>query len=240
LTAFASLTALRKELTADIKKVNAMSDAVATKQRAVFEAQSNFPAGSPEITQAQNAYESAATAPQFIALLAKVEAARETIGDDIPTVPAQSPAVDPFSDIERAITEASANLSNQAINSELSDVSPTVPDFNYDNITNTNVLHRNYTDNTYSTVVADPVIPVIIVPVDEGEKVIENTVESITSGISDGQVGGAAQSGEEPEDLRMAEPTSAWAYTGDYSGQLTGGGSGVWKWEGEQWKLEQK
>lgn len=237
LTAFASLTALRKELTADIKKTNAMSDDVATKQRAVFEAQSNFPAGSPEITQAQNAYESAATAPQFIALLAKVEAARETIGDDIPTVPAQSPAVDPFSDIERAITKASAKPSNQAINSELNDVAPTVPDFNYDNINTINIPLGDYTDNTYSTVVADPVIPVIIVPVDEGEKVIENTVESITSGISDGQVGGAAQSGEEPEELRMAEPTSAWAYTGDYSGQLTGGGSGVWKWEGEQWKL---
>ena len=41
-----ALQQLRKDLSGDIKKLNAMQKDVAEKQRAVFAAQSNFPAGS--------------------------------------------------------------------------------------------------------------------------------------------------------------------------------------------------
>jgi hypothetical protein len=200
LSAVASLFETRKGLTADIKKLNEMTSSVAKKQRAFFEAQSSFPAGSPEIAQAEAAYQTAVSSPAYTALLSKVESAKESIGDDIPNIPLPSVATDPFSNIERAIENASSNKENQQITSENTGTAPErVEGFS---TAYTTINPAEYNEDTYSNVIATTTATVVTQPkpvevVDTNGDLTapENTVEAIIGGITDGMVGGAAQSG---------------------------------------------
>jgi hypothetical protein len=227
-----ALQQLRKDLSGDIKKLNAMQKDVAEKQRAVFAAQSNFPAGSAEIAAAESMYQSAATSPALLSLINKVESAKENIAGSIVTPPQPSPATDPFSDIEKVLQSASDSTKNQAINSESNDVAPTGDDFRLDPY-NQNDFTGQYTSDTYSDIIATTTktfIEPIYEIVDEGANVPENTVEAITGGITDGMVGGAAQSGEFYGDVNPGNEMGQGGY---------GGGGGYWYWDQVgTWKLK--
>jgi len=227
-----ALQQLRKDLSGDIKKLNAMQKDVAEKQRAVFAAQSNFPAGSAEIAAAEAMYQSAATSPALLSLINKVESAKENIAGSIVTPPQPSPATDPFSDIEKVLQSASDSTKNQAINSESNDVAPTGDDFRLDPY-NQNDFTGQYTSDTYSDIIATTTktfIEPIYEIVDEGANVPENTVEAITGGITDGMVGGAAQSGEFYGDVNPGNEMGQGGY---------GGGGGYWYWDQVgTWKLK--
>ena len=234
LSAISALAQLRKDLSKDIKKLNAMQQEVASKQRAVFTAQSQFPAGSSEIAAAEAAYQSASTSPALLALINKVESAKENIGGSIATPPEPSPTTDPFSDIEKALKDASSSTSNQAINSEANDVAPTGDGYRLDpyNIG----LTGQFNSDTYSNIIATTTNEFIEIVV-EGEEVVENTIDAI-QGISDGQVGGAAQSGltgqgfDVPFNGRflVSEPYN--------TGVGIGGTAAAWVYETGYWKLK--
>ena len=226
LSAVASLFETRKGLTADIKKLNEMTSSVAKKQRAFFEAQSSFPAGSPEIAQAEAAYQTAVSSPAYTALLSKVESAKESIGDDIPNIPLPSVATDPFSNIERAIENASSNKENQQITSENTGTAPErVEGFS---TAYTTINPAEYNEDTYSNVIATTTATVVTQPkpvevVDTNGDLTapENTVEAIVTGVIQEIPGGAA---------------------GYQVGNGTNSGAGLswrkWVYETGDWKLQ--
>ena len=240
LSAVASLNALRKTISSDTKALNAASRDVAQKQRAVFEAESNFPAGSPEIAQAQAAYQSAATSPAYINLVNKVKSAQETFGN-LPINVDQNIVenTNPFSDIEQGLATASSSAEGQAVNT------PSSTEMIYDpwavNTTDNVLLDQLsavdqslYQDNTYTNIystITQPPAPPYVPPVeDEGEDVPENTVESIVGVPTDGQ-GGVGQN-----------VYTWWGYNGEYGqyvyvnegygyGYGSPSGGGVWYWD---------
>ena len=183
LTAASALLSLRKTLSADVKKLNKAQADVASKQRALFEAQSTFPAGSPEIIAAEASYQSAATDPQLKALTAKIETAKTQFGSSITqTVAEATPEtteINPFSEIEQAVGLASV----QAVNT------PSATEGIYDpwsvNNNETVLLDQLvsvdqslYQDNTYTNIystITQPPAPIVDTPEDD-------IVESIVSG----------------------------------------------------------
>ena len=236
LSGLATLKSLRKELTSDTKALNAASRDVAKKQKAVFEAESLYPAGSPEIAAAQAAYSSAVTSPAYINLTAKVKSAQEGFSNiSIPNSALPSEDTNPFSNIESAIKDASSNEANKTANI----TSSSIDEKGYERQTNDPVVEGEfggtsdfdptlYTSNTYTNIIAtiqktQVVLPDVFIPneeiVDEGEPVIENTVESVIGG-STPPTDGAGGFGQD-------------VYTTHY-----GGGSWYWDSGDIEWKLK--
>jgi len=246
LTAASALLSLRKTLSADVKKLNKAQADVASKQRALFEAQSTFPAGSPEIIAAEASYQSAATDPQLKALTAKIETAKTQFGSSITqTVAEATPEtteINPFSEIEQAVGLAS--VQNQDITTESNTQQPTGDDY------------RPYTpvelgfgetpteyDNTYSNIIATTTKT--FVPQQESFIVEEDIIESIVSGgpkfgplkppgyvplvPTDGQ-GGIGQ------DVYINEG-EGFGYSAEYHYGSVGGGYWYWDFKGT-WKLK--
>ena len=245
LTAASALLSLRKTLSADVKKLNKAQADVASKQRALFEAQSNFPAGSPEIAAAEASYQSAATDPQLKALTAKIETAKDQFGSSITqTVAEATPEandINPFSEIEQAIGVAS--VLNQDITTESNTQQPTGDDYRPstpvelgfgENPTN---IYGNEYNNTYSNIIATttktfvPQQESFIVEneiVDDGEPVVENTVEAIVSG------------GTPPTDGQGGVGQNVYIYEGEVGYVATAGygGGSYWYWDHVgTWKL---
>ena len=107
LSAINSITQLKKTLSKDIQQLSVLSKGIAKKKSALFEAQSNFPAGSPEIAAAEAAYQQAASSTTYTTLVQKVKAAQEqfnTVSVDL-TI---QPETNPFSDIENLLDSASS------------------------------------------------------------------------------------------------------------------------------------
>ena len=244
LSAVASLTALRKTITSDTKALNAASRDVAKKQKAVFEAESNFPAGSLEIVQAKAAYEAAATSPAYINLVNKVKSAEETFKIlPIDTDQHIIENTNPFSNIEQELANASSSAEGQAVNT------PSATEGIYDpwsvNNNETVLLDQLvsvdqslYQDNTYTNIystITQPPAPIVDTPEDD-------IVESIISGgpkfgplkppgyvplpPTDGQ-GGVGQ-----------DVYTWWGYNGEYAQYVGvgyeggyGSGGGVWYWD---------
>ena len=218
---------------------------VASKQRALFEAQSNFPAGSPEIIAAEASYQSAATDPQLKALTAKIETAKTQFGSSVTqTVAEATPEtteINPFSEIEQAVNLAS--VQNQDITTESNTQQPTGDDYRPstpvelgfgENPTN---IYGNEYNNTYSNIIATttktfvPQQESFIVEneiVDDGEPVVENTVEAIVSG------------GTPPTDGQGGVGQNVYIYEGEVGYVATAGygGGSYWYWDHVgTWKL---
>lgn len=114
LTAASSLLALRKELSKDIQTLSVLSKGIAKKQAKLFEVQTTFPAGSPEIAAAEAAYEAAATSPTYTNLVTKIEAA-EALFADISVDNSVTPATNPFGSIENTLkVYANAGLTGES------------------------------------------------------------------------------------------------------------------------------
>ena len=255
LGALAALKGLKKELTTDINALNTLSNNVAKKQKALFEAESLYPAGSPEIAAAQAAYSSAVTSPAYINLTAKVKSAQEGFRDiSIPKSALPSETTNPFSSIESAIKEASSNEANKTKNI----TSSSIDEQGFERQTNDPVVEGEfggtyasdncdptlYTANTYTNIIAtiektQVPQPDIVIPeeniVDDGAPVIENTIDSIIGEPTDG-AGGIGQ------DVAMGEGSYNVGMQNYYIGQGSygyGQGNGVWTWDqmSVTWKL---
>ena len=254
LSAFSALTALRKELTSDIKTVSSLSKSLAKQQKAVAEAKATLPAGSPEIARLEREYQQAATSPQYLNLVAKVKGAKETFGSKIaPFEELSSETVtqtNPFSDIEQAIQVASTNTSNQSINTEADNSNPAqdpaqTNQYGLDGLNENGINRANFNENTfsniYSTVVKEePVEEIVPIIVDEGEPVIENTIEAIIGEPTDG-AGGVSQDvaigiGNDFQFIDIDEYSGYGA--GDNPGLRNGGGTWYWDSGDITWKLK--
>ena len=233
LSAAGALLSLRKSLSSDVKKLNKAQAEVATKQRAVFEAQSIFPAGSPEILAAEASYQSAATSPTLKALINKVESAKSQFGPAISdVVTASTPEAvntNPFSDIEEAINTASVN--NDTINTESNLSQPTGDQYRESTVylNSQGDVSNWYNENTYSNIIATTTKTFVSppepapAPVVPGEPVIENTVEAIIGEPTDG-AGGFGQ------DVAIGNEMGQGG-TYNYTGYATGIGVINWKWD---------
>ena len=111
LSAFGALSALKKTLSKDVAKLSSLSKDIAKKKSTLFAAQSNFPAGSPEIAAAQSAYDSAVTDPAYKDLVDKIQQA-EQLFDGVVLNETVAQTTNPFSDIE-TLLEASSSTTSQ-------------------------------------------------------------------------------------------------------------------------------
>jgi len=245
LSAFSALTALRKELTSDIKTVSSLSKSLAKQQKAVAEAKATLPAGSPEIARLEREYQQAATSPQYLNLVAKVKSAKETFGSKIAPfeeLPGETVTqTNPFSDIEQAIQVASTNTSNQSINTEADNSNPAqdpaqTNQYGIDGLNENGINRADFNENTFSNInstVVEEIIPIIV---DEGEPVIENTIEGIIGEPTDG-AGGDGQDVAIGNDFQIYGINPFSAQQSQISASY-GGGTWFWDQSDVTWKLK--
>jgi len=247
LTAASNLLAVRKELSKDIQTLSVLSKGIAKKQAKLFEVQTTFPAGSPEITAAQAAYEAAATSSTYTNLVTKIEAA-EALFASIDVDNSVAPATNPFSAIENSLKAwSNAQLGGGYATDQDGDgiLTPGAeaagPDnedyFNAAILEGIQGLNPNdYDDTTYSNIlatIAKTFVPkkktqfktepftTDYTPVITGYPAPENTVESVEGeDIGDGPLT-SDNSDADNVDAGGSEGGSA-GYTG-----TTGGGGGV-------------
>lgn len=268
LTAASSLLALRKELSKDIQTLSVLSKGIAKKQAKLFEVQTTFPAGSPEITAAEAAYEAAASSPTYTNLVAKIEAA-EGLFSNIDVDNSVAPATNPFSQIESSLKSwSNAQLGLGYADDQDNDgkltpgagaVGPDNRDYFNDAILEgiQGLNPNDYDDTTYSNIIATIAKTYVnnlrtpnylavqnstdYTPVITGYPAPENTVESVE--------------GEDPGDGPLTSDVSednvgagAGAGGGGGGGAIdinenyitgtVGGGTLKWVYDGITWKLK--
>ncbi len=251
ISAINTITQLKKTLSNDIQQLSVLSKGIAKTKAALFEAQTNFPAGSPEIAAAEAAYQQAASSTTYATLVQKVKAAEQqfnTVSVDL-TI---QPETNPFSDIENLLDNvSSAGNTADSFASESDNNNSNIGDSNYTlfSIDDIDQTDKYYDENTYSNILAtiaktyvpkdktqftDEPYSTDYKPVITGYPAPDNTVESVTGeDIGDGPLTVTDGQGGVGQDV----------YT-DY-GIITvnentgvGGGGLKWYYNGTNWKLK--
>jgi len=268
ITAATALLQVKKELSNDIQTLSVLSKGIAQKQKALFEAQTKFPAGSPEIAAAEAAYEAAASSPTYTNLVNKIKAA-ETLFDNITVEETIQPETNPFSDIENTLQNyADAGLTGDSFADPFGangdgTLAGTPPSYesNFNYFTDTisagfiPVDKSQYTDTTYSNILATIAKTYVgtewtayltepyttdYTPIITGtEWVPDNTVESVVGDdLGDGPLTSDNTDGAGGVGQDVAIGGTININENFISSGVVGGGVLKWVFDGDTWKLK--